>query len=152
MTSVLIVCTANMCRSPMAEVLLRDAAKRRGLAWEVSSAGTAAAFGSPPATNAVPAMAELGFDLSDHRSRPVRAEYLTESTIVLAMARRHIDDIARDFGRHGHLFLFNEMVGQKKDVADPIGGPVDDFLVCARGLQATIESGMEWLQQKTATA
>ena len=82
---VLLLCTGNICRSPMAEALLRHRAEQEGLDLTVSSAGIL--FDDRPATEeAVDAMARLGIDLSSHRSRVVR--------------RRH-DQGCRSRDRHG---------------------------------------------------
>ena len=145
-TSILVVCSANMSRLPMAEVLLRAHAVANGHESQVHSAGTSAVFGAPAAENAITAMAELGFDISSHRSRPIRREYIEDARVILVMSRHHRDDITRDFGLPpSNLFLFNELVGNQTDVDDPIGHPVDSFLDCARQLDSSIRSGFEWL-------
>ncbi|MBM3957291.1 MAG: hypothetical protein FJ313_04485, partial [Gemmatimonadetes bacterium] len=71
---VLLVCTGNQCRSPMAEALLRRLAATDSAApleIRVSSAGTAAPAGFPATQQAQEACAEEGIDLTGHRSRPV---------------------------------------------------------------------------------
>src|SRR5690606_14203652 len=68
--NLLFVCTGNTCRSPLAEAVARREIARRG--WHnvaVRSAGVAAEPGSPATEEAVIAAAELGLDLSQHRSR-----------------------------------------------------------------------------------
>src|SRR5210317_2297757 len=86
------VCTGNMCRSPMAEYMLRyrlpDDAK-----WEVSSAGTMAAEGMDASANAVEALREIGIEMSKHRTRPVTADVLKQAAVVVAMARSHVDQL-----------------------------------------------------------
>ena len=90
---VLVLCTANQCRSPMAEVLLRRHLERAGVDATVSSAGLYE--GGVPATgHGVAAMADRGLDLSGHRSRQMDAELLRRADLVIAMARVHVREAA----------------------------------------------------------
>jgi protein-tyrosine-phosphatase len=72
MTSILFVCSANQCRSPMAEALFKDLVRERGEEneWRVESAGVWAYAGAPATENAQLAMQKRGLDLSQHRSQP----------------------------------------------------------------------------------
>ncbi|HEY3023853.1 MAG TPA: hypothetical protein VGK11_09480, partial [Actinomycetota bacterium] len=76
MAQVLLVCTGNICRSPMAEALLRSALERRlgGRTPSIGSAGTIARDGAPAMPEAVEAAAELGVDVSGHSARRLRPE------------------------------------------------------------------------------
>ena len=89
MTDVLVLCAANMCRSPMAAALLARELAARDAAVTVGSAGLLA-DGEPPAPLAVVAVADLGLDISGHRSRLVRAADLAAAGLVLAMARAQL--------------------------------------------------------------
>ena len=81
---VLMVCTGNVCRSPMAEGLLRArfAARGRG---SVSSAGIAALAGRPADPIAVALLAERGIDLSGHRARQLTPDLIGAAELVLVM-------------------------------------------------------------------
>jgi protein-tyrosine phosphatase len=83
---VLVLCTANRCRSVMAGALL---ARRLGAAGWVQSAGLLAA-GQPAPPEAVSVMASYGLDVSRHRSRLMTADELGAASMVLAMAREHV--------------------------------------------------------------
>src|ERR1035441_11075258 len=89
MTDVLVLCTANICRSPMAAALLARELSARGAAVSVPSAGMLGS-GEPPAPLAVSAMADWGLDISAHRSRLVSADDLAAAGLTLAMARGHL--------------------------------------------------------------
>lgn len=86
---VLVLCTANVCRSPMAAALLTRRLGGLGVALPVSSAGTLGG-GCPALPEVVSVMGGYGLDLSSHRSRAVRAADLAGASLVLGMTRENI--------------------------------------------------------------
>ena len=91
---VLFVCTGNLCRSPLAEVLLRRRLTERGIDdTAVSSAGTWAAHSRAPREAQVVAE-ELGCDLADHRARRIDAGLLASADLVIGMTADHLIDVA----------------------------------------------------------
>src|SRR3990172_2925307 len=96
MARVLVVCTGNVCRSPIAEGLLRAAleAKLGDQAPSVASAGTMGWVGSGADPASVEAGAERGVDISAHRARELRSDEVLAADLVLAMARDHEDALA----------------------------------------------------------
>jgi protein-tyrosine phosphatase len=90
---VLFVCTGNQCRSPMAEKLLAAAVGGRAGDLTVSSAGFVSE-GTPSPPEAVAALSALGIDLSSHRSRTATPDLLRSSSLVVAMTRQHLIDLA----------------------------------------------------------
>ncbi len=88
----LFVCTANRCRSPMAEHLARRSLADRGIDAEVVSAGRLG--GRFAASNgAVAAMAKRGIDLRGHTSAPIDPDTLAHADLVLVMERAHLSDV-----------------------------------------------------------
>jgi protein-tyrosine phosphatase len=110
MTRVLVVCTGNVCRSPIAEGLLRAAfAERMGDdAPEVASAGTMGWTGSGADPNSVEAAAERGVDISGHRAREVSDEDVARADLVVAMAPEHARALGAEPG--SRTFTLKELV------------------------------------------
>ena len=90
---VLLLCTANQCRSPMAEVLLRHRLASAGVDAVVSSAGLYPG-GRPATPHGVATMADRGLDLSGHRSRQIDAPLLLAADLVIGMSREHVREAA----------------------------------------------------------
>jgi protein-tyrosine phosphatase len=110
MTRVLVVCTGNVCRSPIAEGLLRAAfAERLGPdAPEVTSAGTMGWTGSGADPSSIRAAAERGVDISSHRAREVSEEDVAGADVVVAMAPEHARAFTREAG--SRIFTLKELV------------------------------------------
>ena len=110
-----VVCTANLGRSPMGEALLASAL---GDAAAVSSAGVEAASGRAPMAEAVRAMAARSVDISGHRSRPLDASVMASADLVLTMTRAHVRQVAvMHASSFGRTFTFREIVRR----ATPLG-------------------------------
>lgn len=83
---ILLVCLGNICRSPMAEGILRDMIRKQGLRWSTDSAGTSDYHtGEAPDKRAVKAMRDRGIDISDLRARQLRSRDFEEFDLLLAM-------------------------------------------------------------------
>lgn len=113
MTSFLVVCTGNVCRSPMAEGFLRDALGHRlgGDAPVVSSAGTSGWAGSPAMRESVDAALGFGVDISGHRGRTLTIDMARDADLLLCMATEHrdaIDSVAPDLVEQ--TFTLKELV------------------------------------------
>ena len=143
---ILVGCTGNLCRSPMAEGLLRarlarDEARRD---WQVGSFGVWTVDGRPASAYAVEEMARRGIDLRDHRSRNVTREMVAEADLVLVMTRQHAEAVGAAFPEYAHkVHLLSEMVGQMRDIHDPYGGTRAEYAHTARELEQLIEDGYE---------
>lgn len=90
---ILVVCTANQCRSPMVEALLRRHLEDRGVPAIVASVGLLPG-GVPASAGAVRAMAERGLDIQEHRSTELTPEAVEGADLVLALARQHLREVA----------------------------------------------------------
>lgn len=93
MTSIVFVCTGNICRSPMAGAFASKIIDQRHLEVEITSAGVLEA-GNPPTREGIAAMSELGLDVSQHLSSTIEERLATPPDLVIAMARDHSRRIA----------------------------------------------------------
>jgi protein-tyrosine-phosphatase len=144
MPVVLFVCTANIIRSPIASALFARQLAETGLSgsWQTASAGTWARDGYPAARESQDIMAQMGLDLSRHRSRIVHEGILHGADLILVMEKGHREALWVEFPAHkARIFLLSEMIGLQADVFDPVGGTVDDFLETVRDLQELIDQG-----------
>jgi protein-tyrosine phosphatase len=94
MPSILVVCTGNICRSPIAEGFLRRQFAERHADIAVSSAGTSGWDGSEAMPESVDAAAQWGADLSPHRARRLLAEMIDDAKLVVGMATEHREAVS----------------------------------------------------------
>ncbi|MCK6190099.1 MULTISPECIES: low molecular weight protein-tyrosine-phosphatase [unclassified Pseudomonas] len=115
--NILIVCIGNICRSPMAEQLLRAALASSGIA--VRSAGLAALRDQPLESTAGQVLHEHGHVPQGHRARQLSAEAVSEADLILVMEQRHIDgvlDLAPE--ARGKVFLLGKWQ-HDREITDP---------------------------------
>ncbi|HEX5950468.1 MAG TPA: protein-tyrosine-phosphatase [Actinomycetota bacterium] len=113
MASILVVCTGNICRSPIAEGMLRRGSRSRfgDDAPSVASAGTAGWEGSPAMPESVAAAAERGVDIGGHVARRLVAEHVRAADLVIAMAAEHRDRVVAAVPEAaGRTFTLKELV------------------------------------------
>jgi protein-tyrosine phosphatase len=131
---VLFVCSANICRSPMAKGVFRSMVRRAGLeqAFTIDSAGTLEGHdGQPAAPFARQVAGRRGYDISDHVSRTLTNEDLERFALPLGMDRTHLAAMRwmapRPFADRPQLLLkFAPNLGVI-EITDPFGGPVRGY-------------------------
>lgn len=133
MKNILTVCVGNICRSPIAEALLKQSFPDKTI-W---SAGLGALVGNPADPSAVQAAAEHGVDLGTHRAQQIAAWMCQKADLILVMERAHKSEVERLYPlTRGKVFL----LGHKGDfeIVDPYRLPRAAFVTAysdiARGV------------------
>lgn len=124
---IIAVCLGNICRSPLAEGLLRREIEKRGLSWEVSSGGTAKYHvGNPPDPRSIAVAKANGLDISAQRSHHVKAKDLAYYDLVLGLDRQNVEVLraqAKNPEQRAKIHLLLEFAGmtdtEGHDVFDP---------------------------------
>ena len=154
MKTVLFVCTGNVCRSPMAEGLFKHAVRGRG-SYRVLSAGVGAVNGQPASDHAVRALAQLGLDISQHRSRHLTAELVSQADYIFGMTHSHVDAIMLLYPQAAEkTFLLREfdetLDSYENDISDPIGGSYGVYCNCRDQIEQGIASMLKFIDQTSA--
>ena len=155
MVNIVMVCTGNICRSPMAERLLLHMLPA-GLQDQaiVHSAGIYALHGHQAAEPAIEAMAQLGIDLSDHRARQLTREIEQQADILLGMEHQHLAFIKslRRWGR-SKAKLLGEFASRDEpmEIEDPYGQPLEAYQACIETLRPCLAGVVQWLEESQLT-
>jgi protein-tyrosine phosphatase len=146
MSVIMFVCTGNLCRSPMAEGLLRKRLADRGLdaRHKVASTGTWAVEGRPASEHAITVMAERGIDITDHIAQTITAEEVAAADLILVMSREHKQIIHNTWPQYDwKVHRLSEIAGKRKDVSDPYGGPIKEYRACVNVIEDYVDRGLE---------
>lgn len=162
---VMTVCTGNICRSPMAEVVLRDALERAGLAERVrldSSGISDEEHGNPIDSRAQQVLREAGYEVPRHRARQVTATDAREVDVALAMTAQHqrrLRQVGLPAERVVLFRAFEEGVPDGEasavsapDAPDPWYGDMSDFRETLATVQACVPGVVDYLRARLAQA
>lgn len=146
------ICTGNICRSPMAQKLLAHALEAEDeplRSIQVLSAGVAACSNEAASPFASKAMDSVKLDLSQHRSRPLTSPLLDRSDLILTMTSGHIEAIRDRFPElRTPIFRFREWVPTgTREVPDPFGGSLPHYVETRDCLAEAIPSILTYLRK-----
>lgn len=145
--NILFVCTGNLCRSPMAEYLLRSRLNENQH-WIISSAGLSAANGLPASQTAIEVMAKTGIDLKPHRSQALTKDMVAEAAIILVMTNAHVMELKKRFpsARDRVHLLASFGKNTQKEICDPIGCAAEVYDRTLQEITAGIEGLIPYLE------
>lgn len=149
MAHILIVCTANICRSPVVAALLKERLAENGRShWQISSAGTWAKIVRGPSRYSRKLMAEQGLDISSHRAHMITEADLKAADLVLCMETGHQEALRAEFPSYAaKIHLFSTLTGRRYSISDPYGGVEDDYRRMVAEVTRILDAGLEKLIQ-----
>jgi protein-tyrosine phosphatase len=139
MNAILVLCIGNICRSPMAEAML----KRELPGRTIRSAGLGALIGKPADPLSVQLMAEQGIDIGAHRAQQISATLVAQAELILVMDTKQKKYVETQYvGSRGKVFRLGEAA--KVDIPDPYREGIDSF----RAAHLLIDAGVKaWVEQ-----
>ncbi len=145
---ILLVCSGNTCRSPMAKIIMEQLLKNANIHnIAVESAGLYTTNGLPASEAAQIVMQEMGMDISTHTSQVVNEELMTEADLILAMTREHRRFLTGLFPQKKHqIFTLGEFIGQPElDIEDPYGLGLEAYRKSVQQLKEILTVVMNFL-------
>lgn len=150
---IIMVCTANICRSPMAAGLLQHALQAEPeplKSLSVISAGVAARDGEPVSLNSVTALKKVGIDISGYRSRYLTEKLAHDALAIFCMTESHRAMICLQIDPPpDNVYLLREFMGRSnsREIGDPFGGPLSLYETCRDEMVEAIPSVIEHLRK-----
>ena len=148
----LFVCSGNVCRSPMAEGLMREWLGPDS-GWRVASAGVSALEDCPATPQAVEVLRPRGLDLSAHRSQQLTRELVDAADAIVVMTAAHRATIRQCFPEAaGRLFLLKsfDSTARDGDVLDPIGLSLETYRSVCEEINAALPDLVLFLREYRA--
>ena len=146
---ILMVCLGNICRSPLAEGILRNKVAQRNLDWQIDSAGTGDwHVGHPPDSRSVTTALRHGIDISAQKGRLFQPIDFERFDKILVMDSRNLRDVLRYAGTDEQrakvaMILGYSHPGEDRSVPDPYHDQIDGFESVFAMLDAACESFLD---------
>ena len=151
--NIVIVCTGNTCRSPMAEAILKDILVKRGERIEefnITSAGISTIDGLDASKHSISALKEMNIDLKEHKSQLLTLDLIEKADLILTMTKSHKHIILNSVPQFSNkVFTLKEFADEGEiDILDPYGGSLEIYKVTAKDIQNTTNKIIDKILQK----
>ncbi len=143
MKKIMFICTGNICRSAMADGLMKKLAKDNNKGIEVYSCGIFAEDGDMPTFNAIEAIKEYDVDLKPHRATNIRSSKIEDMDIILCATVSHKNNVINMYPNlKDKIFTIKEYADFDKndlDIPDPWGYDIETYRFCASTINNCLE-------------
>lgn len=137
------ICTGNICRSAMADGLMRKLVQDNNLDVVVYSCGIYAEDGDMATYNAIEAIGDYGVDLREHRATNIRNSQIKDMDIILCATASHKNIVIELFpDLKDKVYTIKEYAGFDKndlDIPDPWGYDLETYRFCASTINKCLE-------------
>lgn len=147
MKKIMFICTGNICRSAMAEWLMKKLVKDNNKEAKVYSSGIFAEDGDMPTYNAIQAIKEYGVDLREHRATNIRSSKIEDMDIILCATNSHKNNVINMYPNlKDKIYTIKEYAGFNEsdlDIQDPFGYDIETYRFCANSINDCLEKIIE---------
>lgn len=150
---IMFICTGNICRSAMAEGMMKKKIEDRKIEVDVYSCGIYAETGDYATYNAIEAVKEYGVDISSHRATNIRESRIEEMDLILCATVSHRQSVLYLYpGLEGKVYTMKEYAGidengKDLDIRDPWGYDENVYCRCALEIEDCLEKIVDKLEE-----
>jgi protein-tyrosine-phosphatase len=146
---ILVVCTGNTCRSPLARAMIADYLDKSALkgSFAISSGGISALNGMFATAQAIQVARELGLNLTKHVAKRISGRMLNKSDLILCMTRAHKFHLLHNFENlFGKCFTLAECT-LSQDISDPYGKDIGAYRKMAMDIEKLLPNLLKFLEK-----